>query len=113
MSYDVQLAERIRRHLVGTPGVTERKMFGGLAFLVGGNMAVAANRSGGLMVRVDIARAADLLSTTEAHHVEMGDRQMRGWLAIDAEHVADEVDLSEWLELALAYVATLPAKGSG
>ncbi|MEZ5382024.1 MAG: TfoX/Sxy family protein [Microthrixaceae bacterium] len=110
MSYDPRLADRIRKHLADTPGVTERKMFGGLAFLLNGNMAVAANRSGGLMVRVDQAEVKNLLASTPARLVEMRGRQMQGWLHLDAEHVADEPGLAEWVEIGSTYAATLPAK---
>lgn len=112
MSYNAELAERIRKHLAATPEVTERKMFGGLAFLINGNMTVAANRNGGLMVRVDPDATDDLLATSAARLAEMRGRKMRGWLHLDVQHVADEPGLTKWIQIGTTYVATLPAKRS-
>lgn len=109
MAYDEGLAERIRHLLADEPGVTERKMFGGLAFLVDGNMAVAANNEGDLMFRADPATANELLSD----HVRpqtMGERVMSGWLHVDAEVLATDGPLGEVVARGVTYARTLPPK---
>ena len=110
MAYDEVLAERIRE-LVG-PGadITEQKMFGGLAFLVGGNMAVAASGQGGILVRVDPAESGELTATTTATAMEMRGRRMAGWLRVDAPDVETDSELADWVERGLAYARTLPPK---
>ncbi len=107
---DEQLAERIRDLLRGDQDVAEKRMFGGLAFLVGGNMAVSASGQGGLMVRVDPAAWDSLLETTPARPLEMRGREMPGWLRVDAEHVEDEPDLARWVDMGTSYARSLPAK---
>src|SRR5580704_12017003 len=97
MAYDEALAARIRDLVVGEAGLTEMKMFGGLAFLIGGNMAVAASGEGGVMVRVDPAESEILVATTDARLVEMRGRQMPGWLRVDAEHVRTKGQLDKWV----------------
>ena len=106
--YDEQLADRIRE-LVG-PEVTEKKMFGGLAFLVGGNMAVAASGQGGILARVDPAESDELLANTNARPMEMRGRQMQGWLRVDAEDVRTKRQLEKWVELGTSFARSLPAK---
>ncbi len=81
MAYDLELAERLRAALDHVPEVVERKMFGGLAFLIRGNMAVVASSKGGLMIRADPATADGLVETTPADYAEMRGRQIRGWLS--------------------------------
>src|SRR4051812_40431326 len=98
MAYDVELAARIRNRL---PDATEKRMFGGVAFLVAGNMAVAASGQGGLLVRVDPERSAQLVATTAARPMVMRGRELAGWLRVEA--VTDD-DLDEWVDLAVAYV---------
>lgn len=110
MAYDQDLADRIRELLAGEAALTEQKMFGGLAFLIGGNMAVAASGGGGLMVRVDPATSDSLVATTRARLVEMRGRTMPGWLRVDANDVRTKRELARWVELATAYTRTLPAK---
>ena len=110
MAYDEELADRIRGLLTNEPDLTERKMFGGLAFLVEGNMAVAANGQGGLLVRVDPTETDTLLATTNARLMEMRGRPMAGWLRIDSEDVRGEHELARWVELGTTYVRSLPAK---
>jgi hypothetical protein len=110
VSYDEDLAARIRHLVRGEPALTEQKMFGGIAFLIGGNMAVSASGQGGLMVRVDPAQSDELVATTLARPMEMRGRPMRGWLRIDTEHVRSEPDLAEWVALGTAYARSLPAK---
>ncbi len=110
MAYDEELADRIRELLAGEPGVTEMKMFGGLAFLVGGNMAVGASGQGGIMVRVDPAQSDELVSTTNARPMEMRGRPMRGWLRVDSQDVRTQPQLSRWVRTGAAYAASLPKK---
>jgi TfoX/Sxy family transcriptional regulator of competence genes len=110
MAYDEALADRIRELIVTESDLTEKKMFGGLAFLIGGNMAVAASGQGGLMVRVDPAESDALVSTTKARLVEMGGRQMQGWLRVDTEHVRTKRELAKWLERGTTFARSLPAK---
>jgi TfoX/Sxy family transcriptional regulator of competence genes len=110
MAYDEELAERIRKLIVGEPTLTEKKMFGGLAFLIGGNMAVAASGQGGILVRVDPASSAKLVATTNARPMEMRGRQMQGWLRVASEHVRTKRELAKWVERGTAYARSLPAK---
>ena len=110
MAYDAETAERIRKLVAGEPGVTEMKMFGGIAFLVGGNMAVAASGQGGLMVRVDPAESAKLTSTTKAYEAVMRGRAMAGWLRVDAEHVRSQPELAKWVKRGTTYARSLPPK---
>lgn len=107
MAYDMELAERIRFILGSHPAVTERKMFGGLAFMVRGHMTVVASGRGGLMVRTDPAQTEELLSTTRAELIDMGGRQMRGWLRVDSAHIDSDDELTAWINRALTYTATL------
>jgi TfoX/Sxy family transcriptional regulator of competence genes len=102
MAYDEKVAERIRALV---PEASEKKMFGGLAFLVNGNMAVAAGSKGGLLVRVDPAQSDELVATTSATLMEMGGRSMTGWLSVPAGD-----DLEEWVERGVAFARTLPPK---
>jgi len=110
MAYDEELAGRIRELVAGEAGVTEQKMFGGLAFLVGGNMAVAASGQGGLLVRVDPAESGRLVAETNARPMEMRGRQMQGWLRVDSDTVGSEAALAKWVDLGVAYAGSLPAK---
>ena len=110
MAYDEELAERIRALLGDRPGLAEQKMFGGLAFLVGGNMAIAASGQVGILVRVDPAQSDDLVATTSAEPMEMRGRSMAGWLHVDTAAVADDDALGEWVERGTAYAASLPPK---
>jgi TfoX/Sxy family transcriptional regulator of competence genes len=108
--YDEKLAARIRDLVAGEPDLTEKKMFGGLAFLVGGNMAVAASGQGGALVRVDPAQSDKLVATTNARLMEMRGRSMQGWLRVDAEDLRTKRQLSKWVELGTAYARSLPTK---
>jgi TfoX/Sxy family transcriptional regulator of competence genes len=110
MAYDEDLAARIRELVADEPGLTEKKMFGGLAFLIGGNMAVAASGQGGLLVRVDPAESDSLVATTNARLMEMRGRAMLGWLRVDADDVRTGRQLSKWVALGTAYARSLPAK---
>jgi hypothetical protein len=110
VAYDEELADRIRELVGSESALTEQKMFGGLAFLIGGNMAVAASGQGGVLVRVDPEQSDALLATTNARLMEMRGRGMRGWLRVDPEHVRTKRQLAKWVELGTAYARSLPAK---
>jgi TfoX/Sxy family transcriptional regulator of competence genes len=110
VAYDEELAGRIRDLLTGEPELTEKKMFGGLAFLVGGHMAVGASGQGGILVRVDPADSERLVATTNARPMEMRGRQMTGWLRVDAEDVRTKSDLAKWVKLGATYARSLPPK---
>jgi len=110
MAYDEELADRIRGLLAGQTDLTEKKMFGGLAFLIGGNMAVAASGQGGVLVRVDPARSDELVATTNARLMEMRGRGMQGWLRVDPEDVRTKRELAKWVRLGSTYARSLPAK---
>jgi TfoX/Sxy family transcriptional regulator of competence genes len=110
MAYDEELADRIRALVAGEPTVTETKMFGGLAFLIGGNMAVAASGQGGILVRTDPEESDALTTRTPAYLMEMRGRQMSGWLRVDAADVAADADLERWVGICTAYARSLPAK---
>jgi TfoX/Sxy family transcriptional regulator of competence genes len=111
VAYDPDLADRVRRLLAGEADLTERRMFGGLAFLIAGRMAVAASGRGGLMVRVDPATSASLVATTRARPAEMRGREMPGWLRVDADDLRTEAGLAGWVGPAAAYARGLPRKG--
>jgi hypothetical protein len=110
MAYDEVLAERIRDLLAEEPDVDEKKMFGGLAFLIRGHMAVAASGRGGLMVRVDPAEGDKLIETTTARPMEMRGREMTGWLRVDTDDVRTKRQLARWVTMGVRYVKSLPPK---
>lgn len=110
MAYDEDLADRIRELVADESKVTETKMFGGLAFLIGGNMAIAASGRGGILVRVDPEQSAELVATTPAEPMEMRGRSMAGWLRVETADVADDAALAEWVERGTAYAGSLPPK---
>jgi TfoX/Sxy family transcriptional regulator of competence genes len=110
MAYDEDLANRLRELLAGESGVTEQAMFGGLAFLVGGHMAVAASGKGGLMVRVDPDETDDLVAKPHAEPFEMRGRPMQGWLRVDEEGVRTTRQLDPWVRRGVAYARSLPPK---
>jgi TfoX/Sxy family transcriptional regulator of competence genes len=110
MAYDEQLAARIRDLVGGEADLSEKKMFGGLAFLIGGNMAIAASGRGGLLVRVDPEESDKLVSTTPAALMEMRGRQMKGWLTVDADDVRTKRQLSPWVRRGVSFARSLPAK---
>jgi TfoX/Sxy family transcriptional regulator of competence genes len=110
VAYDEDLADRIRELIAGEPDVTEQTMFGGLAFLVGGNMSVAASGQGGLLVRVDPEDTDALLSRRHAEAFEMRGRPMRGWLRVDADGVRTKRELEPWVRRGVAYARSLPSK---
>ena len=110
MAYEEDLADRLRELLVDEPDLAEKKMFGGLAFLIGGNMSVAASGQGGLLVRVDPARSEALLATTNARLMEMRGRQMQGWLRVAHDDVRTKRQLARWVKLGTTYARSLPPK---
>jgi hypothetical protein len=110
MAYDEDLAWRIRDLLADEPDLTETKMFGGLAFLIGGNMAIAASREGGVLVRVDPAKSEKVIASTTARPMVMRGREMSGWLRVGAEAIGTKRQLAKWVTMGTAYARTLPAK---
>ena len=110
MAYDEELAERIRKLVGDEPNLTEQKMFGGLAFLIGGNMAIAASGQGGILVHADPEQSDGLVSKSDAYLMEMRGREMRGWLRVDPEHVRTKPELSKWVAVGTSYARSLPAK---
>jgi TfoX/Sxy family transcriptional regulator of competence genes len=110
MAYDEELAARIRALVAGERALTEKKMFGGLAFLIGGNMAVAASGQGGLLVRVDAAESPGLVADSAAEPMEMRGRKMEGWLRVGADAVRADAELETWVRRGIAYARSLPAK---
>lgn len=109
MAFDAELADRIRDLVQGEPGLSEKRMFGGLAFLVRGNMAVAASSQGGLLLRIDPTDAESLTSRPHARRFEMRGREMDGWLRVESEALGGD-ELSSWVDVGLAYARSLPAK---
>jgi len=110
VAYDEELAERIRELLADEQFVTEKKMFGGLAFLIGGNMAIAASGQGGALVRCDPDETDALVAATGAETMVMRGREMHGWLRVSAEHLRTKRELSRWVEVGTSYARTLRAK---
>lgn len=110
MAYDEELAARIRELLDGEAGLSEKKMFGGLAFLVGGNMAVAASGQGGILLRVDPDDSDNLVAGGEATVAVMRDRPMKGWLRVDSSRLGSKKALESWVARGVGYARTLPPK---
>jgi TfoX/Sxy family transcriptional regulator of competence genes len=110
MAYDEELANRIREVVGGEPGLTEKRMFGGLAFLINGNMAVSASSQGGLLLRVDPARTESLVSEPDVRRFEMRGREMDGWLRVDESVVKSKKELRRWAGIGVAYARSLPPK---
>jgi hypothetical protein len=111
MAYDEDLANRLRAQLADEPGVVEQRMFGGLAFLVGGHMAVAASGRGGLMARVDPDETDALLAEPHVEPFEMRGRPVDGWLRVAPEGIGSEDALAAWVRRGVAYARSLPPKG--
>ena len=110
MAYDVELADRVRAVVGAEDGLTERRMFGGLAFLIRGNLAVSASGRGGLLLRVDPAETESLVSEPRVRRFEMRGREMDGWLHVRADAVEAEDDLRRWVTHGVAYARSLPPK---
>jgi hypothetical protein len=110
VAFDEDLASRLRELVAGERGLTEKRMFGGLAFLINGNMAVSASGQGGLLVRVDPAATAPLVRGSHVRRFEMRGREMDGWLRVDAEGVRTKRQLETWARRGVAYARSLPRK---
>lgn len=110
MAYDEALASRIRELVADEPDLTEKKMFGGLAFLIGGNMAISASGQGGVLVRADPAESDELVAKTDARLFEMRGRAMQGWLRVAPEHLRTKRQLAKWVDIGTAYARSLPPK---
>ena len=110
VAYDEELAARLRDLLDGEPRLEVKRMFGGLAFLIGGNMAIAASGQGGILVRVDPTRSDKLFDTSNAELAVMRGRPMEGWLRVAPEHLRTRPQLAKWVKLGAAYARSLPAK---
>ena len=110
MAYDEDLANRVRELIGVEPDLSERKMFGGLAFLIGGNMSVSVSGQGGLLLRCDPAETDELLAKPAAARFEMRGRQMDGWLRVEADGVRTKAQLRRWVAVGVAYARSLPAK---
>ena len=111
MAYDEDLANRIRELVSAERGLTEQKMFGGLAFLINGNMSVSASGQGGLLLHVDPAESDELLSKPYAQQFEMRGRVMQGWLRVETEGLKTKRQLARWVARGVDYARSLPAKG--
>ena len=111
MAYDEDLAGRIRELVANEKGLSEKRMFGGLAFLIGGNMAIAANRQGGILVRAGPEKSDGLVATTKASVAVLGGRAVSGWLRLDGADVRTKAQLSKWVQLGTTFARSLPAKG--
>jgi TfoX/Sxy family transcriptional regulator of competence genes len=110
MAYDEDLANRVRELIADEESLTERKMFGGLAFLIGGHMSVSISRQGGLMLRVDPADTEALLAKPHAHPFEMRGRVMDGWLRVEADGVKTKRQLERWVDRGVGFACSLPPK---
>ncbi len=110
MAYDEDLADRIRDLLAREPDLTEKRMFGGLAFLLRGNMAVCASSQGGLMLRVDPARTEELVADRHVRRFRMRGRDLDGWLHVDLDGLETDQDLARWVAVGVGYARTLPPK---
>jgi hypothetical protein len=112
MAYDEGLAARIRDHIGPDPELTEQKMFGGLAFLIRGHMAISASGEGGVLVHVDPRLCDSMVAETPATIAVMQGREMHGWLRVTPEHLGTEEELERWVEAGVAHARTLPPKQS-
>jgi TfoX/Sxy family transcriptional regulator of competence genes len=112
VAYDEDLAHRIRELMAAERGVTEKAMFGGLAFLVGGNMAIAASGQGGILVRADPEQSQKLIASSPAEMAVMQGRAMPGWLRVPADAAATKRQLAKWVQVGSDYARSLPAKGA-
>ncbi len=110
MAYDPELADRLREILQDEPGLTEQRMFGGLGFMLDGNMAVAASSGGGILLRIDPARCGELADGVRARRFEMRGRAMDGWLDVDPAAAETDAALHEWVAHGVAYARSLPPK---
>jgi hypothetical protein len=110
MGYDEDLANRIRELIAAEPAVVEQKMFGGLAFLIGGHLSVSVSGRGGLLLRVAPEETEALLAKPHAGPFEMRGKTMDGWLRVEPEGVATKRQLERWVQRGVSYARSLPAK---
>lgn len=110
MAYDEELANRIREVVQDEPGLTEKRMFGGLAFLINGHMAVSASSKGGLLLRVDPAKTAAVVSEPDVRRFEMRGREMDGWLRVDDAVIETDDELRRWVGIGTSYARSLAPK---
>ncbi len=110
MAYDEDLADRIRELIADEPDLSEMRMFGGLAFLIAGNMSVAASGQGGIMVRVAHEDTDALVAKHHARQFEMRGKAMRGWVRVDADGLRTKRQLEPWVKRGVAYARSLPPK---
>jgi hypothetical protein len=110
MAYDQQLADRIGRLIGSDPDLTQRPMFGGLAFLIGGHLAIAASGEGGVLVRVDPRESDELTATTSASPAQMRGRELPGWLRVSPADLRTDAQLTAWVARGTGYARSLPAK---
>jgi hypothetical protein len=110
MAYDEELADRIRELLLLEPDVVEKRMFGGLAFLIGGHIAVGVSGGGGLLMHVESEDTEALLSEPHVEPFVMRGRAMNGWVRVDAEGVAEDAELRAWVESGVGHARSLPPK---
>jgi TfoX/Sxy family transcriptional regulator of competence genes len=110
VAYDEDLANRLRELIGGEPGLTEKRMFGGLAFLINGNMAVSASGQGGLMLRVDPDETDALLAKPHAQPFEMRGRIMQGWMRVEPDGLKTRAQLQRWVARGVGYARSLPSK---
>lgn len=113
VAFDEELAGRIRELIGGKKALSEKRMFGGLAFLIGGNMAISASGQGGLLVRVDPAKTDTLAGRPHVEVAIMRGRAMPGWLRVDADGVKTRAQLQQWVDEGVAYARSLSGKPSG
>jgi hypothetical protein len=111
VAYDEELADRVREIVASEDGLSEKRMFGGLAFLLNGNMAVAASGQGGLLLRIDPAETERLVASEHVERMEMRGKQMDGWLHVQPAAVADDAALRAWVGHGTRYARSLPPKG--
>jgi TfoX/Sxy family transcriptional regulator of competence genes len=110
VGYDEKLADRVREHVLGEVGLSEKRMFGGLGFMIDGNLAVSASSQGGLLLRVDPAETDDLVADPLADRFVMRGREMDGWLRIDVDSTVSDEELQRWVSRGIAYARLLPPK---
>ena len=111
MAYDEDLANRVRELVAGEHGLVEKRMFGGLAFLIDGNMSVSVSGQGGLLLRVDPVETESLLAKPHAEPFVMRGRPMDGWLRVETEGLQTQPELERWVAVGVSYARSLPAKG--
>ncbi|MEO7259941.1 MAG: TfoX/Sxy family protein [Jatrophihabitantaceae bacterium] len=110
MAYDENLAYRLRREVQGEQGLSEKRMFGGLAFLINGNLAVSASGQGGLLLRIDPAETETLIRQPYTQRMVMRGRELQGWLRVDVQAVEADHDLTRWVNRGVTYARSLPPK---